>query len=41
MEETYLVSCPECNVCMLKRISAGIGVRFKGTGFYETDYKGK
>lgn len=41
MNETYLVGCPKCNVCMLKRISAGIGLHFKGSGFYETDYKGK
>jgi putative FmdB family regulatory protein len=32
--------CPACGKNSLKRlISAGAGVIFKGTGFYETDYK--
>lgn len=34
-------SCPECNETMVKFIGRGIGVHFKGSGFYETDYKGK
>jgi putative FmdB family regulatory protein len=34
--------CPDCGEFKLRRlISKGIGVIFKGTGFYETDYKQK
>lgn len=33
--------CPHCGVKMTKCISAGIGLHFKGSGFYETDYKCK
>ncbi len=32
--------CPECGKIQLKRlIGAGAGVIFKGSGFYETDYR--
>ena len=32
--------CPECAMLKLKRlIGAGSGVMFKGSGFYETDYR--
>jgi predicted nucleic acid-binding Zn ribbon protein len=32
--------CPECGKLQLKRlIGAGAGVIFKGSGFYETDYR--
>jgi putative FmdB family regulatory protein len=32
--------CPECGKMKLKRlIGAGAGVIFKGSGFYETDYR--
>lgn len=35
-----LRKCPECNRLSLKRlIGAGSGIIFKGSGFYETDYK--
>lgn len=34
--------CPECGKLKLVRlIGPGAGVIFKGTGFYETDYKNK
>ena len=34
--------CPNCGAKKLrKRISGGVGVIFKGSGFYCTDYKGK
>lgn len=34
--------CPECERPGLKRnISGGAGLIFKGSGFYETDYKRK
>jgi len=35
-----LTRCPKCKKAGLKRlISGGAGIIFKGTGFYETDYK--
>ncbi len=37
-----LVTCPSCAKDGLKRlIGTGAGLIFKGTGFYETDYKRK
>ncbi len=35
--------CPECDVTgkVERKISAGAGIIFKGSGFYETDYKTK
>ncbi len=34
--------CPECGLLKVKRqIGAGAGVLFKGSGFYETDYRNK
>ncbi len=34
--------CPECKKMKLQRlIGSGAGVIFKGTGFYETDYRSK
>ena len=40
---------PICQVCfihgntvqMIKGVGGGLAVHFKGSGFYETDYKGK
>ena len=35
-------TCPECKQRKLRRlIGSGAGVIFKGSGFYETDYKRK
>ena len=31
--------CPDCDIKLRKLISAGGGVIFKGSGFYNTDYK--
>ena len=31
--------CPECNTPGERLISGGAGLVFKGSGFYETDYK--
>ena len=31
--------CPECGTPGERIISGGVGVVFKGSGFYETDYK--
>ena len=37
-----LRKCPECSKLKLKRLmGAGAGIIFKGSGFYETDYKRK
>ena len=35
------VKCPECGGRTKKNIGCGAGIIFKGTGFYETDYKRK
>ncbi len=36
-----LRKCPECGGRVRRLIGAGAGVIFKGSGFYETDYKRK
>lgn len=42
MSDKPLLACPKCKKKSLVRlISGGSGVVFKGTGFYETDYKKK
>lgn len=42
MKEDALTDCPECGEPTLKRkIGLGAGIIFKGSGFYETDYKRK
>ena len=42
MNEHRLKKCPQCGQSKLNRlIGAGSGIIFKGTGFYETDYKRK
>ena len=35
------VKCTECGGRTKKKIGAGAGIIFKGSGFYETDYKRK
>jgi len=32
-------SCPECEALVRKKIGAGAGLIFKGSGFYITDYR--
>ena len=41
MRDDALTSCPECGVAgqIVRKISGGAGIIFKGSGFYETDYK--
>jgi len=40
MRDESLKKCPECAKDKLKRlISAGAGIIFKGSGFYQTDYR--
>ena len=42
MLDKKLKKCPECNKNELYRlIGAGTGIIFKGSGFYETDYRKK
>ena len=31
--------CPKCNEHVKRKISGGVGLIFKGSGFYITDYK--
>jgi len=33
------VSCPKCGASCKRMIGTGAGIIFKGSGFYETDYK--
>jgi putative FmdB family regulatory protein len=40
MTESPLAKCPKCGRDALERlIGPGAGILFKGSGFYETDYK--
>lgn len=39
MTEDPITVCPECNGTVKRKIGAGAGPIFKGTGFYQTDYK--
>ena len=39
MTEKHLSSCPECGGNVKRLIGAGAGPIFKGSGFYQTDYK--
>jgi putative FmdB family regulatory protein len=39
-EYTYVATCPECGEQAIFEYGASVPI-FKGTGFYETDYKEK
>ncbi|MBI5150923.1 MAG: zinc ribbon domain-containing protein [Candidatus Omnitrophica bacterium] len=42
ISDKKLKKCPKCGKLRLNRlIGTGSGIIFKGTGFYETDYKKK
>mgnify|MGYP003385040613 CR=1 FL=1 len=41
MSEDPRVQCERCSARCTRMIGAGAGIIFKGTGFYETDYKRK
>lgn len=41
ISEKPLSRCPECKGKVQRLIGAGAGLLFKGTGFYETDYRSK
>ncbi|MCK9424419.1 MAG: zinc ribbon domain-containing protein [Ignavibacteriaceae bacterium] len=39
MKDKYLTECPKCGGNIKRLIGAGSGPIFKGSGFYQTDYK--
>jgi len=41
MSSEPLTECPECKGKLKRIIGTGAGPIFKGSGFYQTDYKGK
>lgn len=41
MTDEPLKTCPDCKGKVTRLIGSGSGIIFKGTGFYETDYKKK
>ena len=41
MSDKPLEKCPKCGAALKRLIGAGSGIIFKGSGFYETDYKRK
>jgi len=40
-KKKHLYKCPYCNSYDVEKIPSDITIRFKGSGFYETDYKYK
>ncbi|MFA5336393.1 MAG: FmdB family zinc ribbon protein [Candidatus Omnitrophota bacterium] len=41
MTAGHLKKCPKCKGPLKRLIGGGAGIIFKGSGFYETDYKRK
>ncbi len=41
MTDKPKTACPQCKGKLRRLIGAGAGIIFKGSGFYETDYKRK
>ncbi|MGX5173315.1 FmdB family zinc ribbon protein [Aliikangiella sp. IMCC44653] len=41
MSDDPLKDCPECNEPSLSKLVSAAGFRLTGTGWYETDFKGK
>ena len=41
MSARHVAKCPKCGAKAERQLSGGHGIVFKGTGFYETDYKRK
>ena len=39
MTDNELTICPKCKGKIYRVIRSGVGLIFKGKGFYETDYK--
>ena len=40
MSDDPLTECPECHKAELKKLVSAAGFRLKGSGWYETDFKG-
>ncbi|MBU1998658.1 MAG: FmdB family zinc ribbon protein [Candidatus Omnitrophota bacterium] len=41
IKDKPLFRCPKCKSKLRRLISGGVGIIFKGSGFYATDYKKK
>jgi putative FmdB family regulatory protein len=41
IKDEPLALCPTCGEVASRQLSAGMGLLFKGSGFYITDYKNK
>ena len=41
MSAKPLKKCPECGKAVRRLIGGGAGIIFKGSGFYQTDYRSK
>ncbi len=41
MSDAPLEICPKCSGALKRLIGAGVAPIFKGSGFYQTDYKAK
>ena len=41
MSDEPVAECPACGASSQRRLSAGAGLLFKGSGFYITDYRGE
>ncbi len=41
MSDEPIAECPNCGSNAERRLSAGAGLLFKGSGFYITDYRGE
>ena len=39
MKDAPLKTCPKCRGKVTRLVGSGSGIIFKGSGFYETDYK--
>ncbi|MEK7667987.1 MAG: zinc ribbon domain-containing protein [Gemmatimonadota bacterium] len=39
MKDPPKAKCPQCGAKAERQLSGGHGIHFKGSGFYETDYK--
>ena len=39
MRDKPVAKCPQCGAKAERQLSGGHGIVFKGSGFYETDYK--
>jgi putative FmdB family regulatory protein len=39
MKDPHLTECPKCKGKVQRKIGRGAGIIFKGSGFYQTDYR--